>query len=1302
MFHLLHFISILFSLPSSVPSCPYEALCEPKKTAAGTFSGDSYFYYDLSKGEEIASDNDDITFDFRTQHPNGLILGATDDDYIYVALSDGHLHVKFNLGSGAFDEKMGLQSLSDNNWHRVYIQRKRQNVVVKINDTLIEEGTTKGDFSTLSIANKFYVGGCPMSLFDNTDNFRGNIRGLFYKASNMDLPLLDLAEAGDPKVTIVGDLVIGIEDVEDLDPITFRTPESVLVVPKWEARVNGASLSFSFRTIEPNGLLMYSMGSETNGDFFGVELFEGRLFVIINLGGGITRFMPYSKLFNDGYWHNVVITRMGVATKVQVELEEAKTITDKENSKILNLEDDLFLGGVDNRENARPLPMEVFSITRQPGYVGCMRNLVLNGLSYNIAGEVQQQNVKGIMIMCKSMSPMCKEGLCRNGGQCSEGWNRFICDCSMTDYIGKECDYNATVLSFNGNQSLLVDFGNDLQTKAEDITIRFKTYRPSCALLTIYTYNAVDVLKLELVGSKVVFSINLGSGDDTSPIGEDLADGNWHTIKLRRKQRELIVILDGGEERIQNLTSTDSAMNLTSGDLEKASTKILDFRFIELGMNTRQYSVDPSQLSKRVPFVGLIEQFVFNSRDFIEMASEDPVDSIVIKNTASFGSSIDKRSIQKPITFKTKGSYISQPSPSTYPSLGIFFHFRTMEPNGLMLFNQGEGKDFIAVELVNGYLHYLYDFGDQPVTLKANTPGPLNDNQWHEVDISSNILTRFKVDNSINSKTLTSPSARRLDLIGDIYFGGVPISKYNSLPEVIKSRDGYHGCFASLEVDGHFRDMMLYGSNIPDTVVKGCNARVVECTDYMCLNGGECKESWENVYCDCSTTSYQGDRCEEAGTTYMFGSYGGLISLEYTSADWETTEENDITFGFATYSENAVLMRIESATQADFIEINMDNGIIVAVYQLSNVAEAESRLATSSKKFNDGEFHVVRFYRKGSNATLIMDQIVRDTRTDRASEASVFDDQAKIYIGGRIPKEGRRKRRQVESVFVGVLSGAKVNKIKPLQLAASGHPRTGIQGNVTLIPNATSFLENSLTLPTPVLPGPGPDVRTTNNPVQSSPAESSDIFTATIECNDDEECETSSGSGMDGLFSPASGNPRPSGKPIEDSSATVSDRIVTTPVFICADGDDEDCLDNEGSGSSKNPFISKTPDDNIIIPTIVGGKGSMPMSPGTNPSRLPSVAPTIGAPPLQSTSFIEQTGMIIGIAAGGVVIMLLVILLLYKYRNRSEGSYKINESRNFDLQTVRSALLPARNGTIPAKAPKSQLPPGYASKEWYV
>lgn len=40
---------------------------------------------------------------------------------------------------------------------------------------------------------------------------------------------------------------------------------------------------------------------------------------------------------------------------------------------------------------------------------------------------------------CPESTNSCKSDTCYNGGICHEGWNRFICDCSNTEYAGVTC-----------------------------------------------------------------------------------------------------------------------------------------------------------------------------------------------------------------------------------------------------------------------------------------------------------------------------------------------------------------------------------------------------------------------------------------------------------------------------------------------------------------------------------------------------------------------------------------------------------------------------------------------------------------------------------------------------------------------------------------------------------------------------------------------------------------------------------------------------------------------------------------------
>ena len=125
----------------------------------------------------------------------------------------------------------------------------------------------------------------------------------------------------------------------------------------------------------------------------------------------------------------------------------------------LMLTEPLYLGGVPPLASPPP---ELWSGqgSGRGGLVGCVRDLVINGLSVQL-GELAKYADKTKCIKVKtsfvsrnqdpgSVRPGCQRqgdqctmgsqgGPCHNGGQCTSGWNRFICDCTQTNFTGPSC-----------------------------------------------------------------------------------------------------------------------------------------------------------------------------------------------------------------------------------------------------------------------------------------------------------------------------------------------------------------------------------------------------------------------------------------------------------------------------------------------------------------------------------------------------------------------------------------------------------------------------------------------------------------------------------------------------------------------------------------------------------------------------------------------------------------------------------------------------------------------------------------------
>lgn len=98
--------------------------------------------------------------------------------------------------------------------------------------------------------------------------------------------------------------------------------------------------------------------------------------------------------------------------------------------------------------------------------------------------------------------------------------------------------------------------------------------------------------------------------------------------------------------------------------------------------------------------------------------------------------------------------------------------FKTREANGLILYNAGRERDFIAVELVNGHIHYVFDLGDGPVRARDTSRSRLNDGKWHAVSIGRPAPKRhtLAVDDHVTAVN-SQGSNENLDLDGILYIG---------------------------------------------------------------------------------------------------------------------------------------------------------------------------------------------------------------------------------------------------------------------------------------------------------------------------------------------------------------------------------------------------------------------------------------------------------------------------------------------------------------------------------------------------
>ncbi|KAK1793756.1 hypothetical protein P4O66_001490 [Electrophorus voltai] len=474
-----------------------------------TFKGSEYFCYDLSPNP-IQSSSDEITLSFKTLQRNGLMLHTGKSaDYVNLALKSGAVSLVINLGSGAFEALVEPVNgkFNDNAWHDVKVTRNLRQVTISVDGILTTTGYTQEDYTMLGSDDFFYVGGSPSTAdlpgSPVSNNFMGCLKEVVYKNNDVRLELSRLAKQGDPKMKVSGMVAFKCENVATLDPVTFETPESFVTLSKWTAKKAG-SISFDFRTTEPNGLLLFSHGKpkqqqqkDPKGpktmkvDFFAIEMLEGHLYLLLDMGSGTTKTRAVNKKVNDGEWYHVDFQRDGRSGTISVNSVRTPYTAPGE-SEILDLDDTLYLGGLPEDRAGLVFPTEVWTALLNYGYVGCVRDLFMDGQSKDIRRIAEAQRAMGVKPSCSKEPPkQCLSNPCLNSGSCREGWNRYVCDCSGTGYLGRSCERGES-------PGLCLGLGVSASRDVGPLVVNVALRRPFCWQTGLGNEEAVSSLTLLL------------------------------------------------------------------------------------------------------------------------------------------------------------------------------------------------------------------------------------------------------------------------------------------------------------------------------------------------------------------------------------------------------------------------------------------------------------------------------------------------------------------------------------------------------------------------------------------------------------------------------------------------------------------------------------------------------------------------------------------------------------------------------------------------------------------------------------
>ncbi|XP_073794694.1 agrin isoform X36 [Danio rerio] len=190
-------------------------------------------------------------------------------------------------------------------------------------------------------------------------------------------------------------------------------------------------IAMEFRASEMTGILLYN-GQKSKKDFLSLTLVEGYVELRFNTGSG-TASVISKVLVKPGRWHQLVVVRNRRNAMLSVDNEPSVEGQSPPGTDGLNLDTDLFIGGVLDDMSADV--KERTSVSA--GLVGCIRMLDVNNLVYNLqenGGSVLYGSAIG-----ECGNNPCLPNPCKNGASCQvKEAEIFHCKC-VNGFSGPTC-----------------------------------------------------------------------------------------------------------------------------------------------------------------------------------------------------------------------------------------------------------------------------------------------------------------------------------------------------------------------------------------------------------------------------------------------------------------------------------------------------------------------------------------------------------------------------------------------------------------------------------------------------------------------------------------------------------------------------------------------------------------------------------------------------------------------------------------------------------------------------------------------
>ncbi|KAM5256538.1 laminin subunit alpha-4 [Ctenodactylus gundi] len=772
--------------PSKAVPCARDKLAFTQSRAASYFfDGSSYAVVrDITRRGKFGQ----VTrFDIEVRTPvdNGLVLLMVNGSAFFsLEMRGGYLHVFYDFGFSHgpvhLEDTLRKAPINDAKYHEISIiyhnDKKMILVVDRRHVKSVDNEKTKIPFTDM------YIGGAPPEILHSRAlrghlpldiNFRGCMKG--FQFQKKDFNLLEQTET----------LGVGYGCPEDslISRRAYFNGQSFVASTQKISFFDGFEGGFTFRTLQPNGLLFYSA---SGADVFSISLDNGT--VVMDVKG--VQVQSADKQYHDGQPHLIVASVSPTRYELVVDQSKlgSKSPTKGKAQRTPEGERKFYLGG-------SPIS------PRFANFTGCISNAYFTRLDRDVEVEDFQrysEKAHASLSECpiessplflrhkkEKNSSKSKSTLNRKGGKSKDAplWDpvglkfpgqgaprNSLCHLSSSPRaIEGAYQFGGAANSRQEFEDLPGDFG-----EKSHFSIRLKTRSSHGMIFYVSDQDENDFMTLFLAHGRLVFMFNIGHRKLKLRSQERYNDGTWHDVIFIREKSSGRLVIDGLRVLEESFPPTEASWKIKGP--------------IYLGGVAPGRAVKNVQINSVYSFNGCLSNLQLNGASI-------PSASQTFSVTPCFEGPMEIGTY-----FSTEGGYVVlDESFNIGLKFEIAFEIRPRSSSGTLVHGHSVSGEYLNIHMKNGQVIVKINNGIRDFSTSVTPKQSLCDGRWHRITVigDSNVV-QLDVDSEVNH--VVGPlNPKPVGPREPVFVGGVPESLL--APRLAPSKP-FAGCIRHFGIDG--------------------------------------------------------------------------------------------------------------------------------------------------------------------------------------------------------------------------------------------------------------------------------------------------------------------------------------------------------------------------------------------------------------------------------------------------------------------------------------------------------------------